>query len=202
MRVLWTVLVLSLFSQLFAQDNETCFDCHNDSEMTMTKGKKEISLYVSPEKFVKSAHGDMECVDCHVNFDPDEDPHLDKILPVNCAECHDDAAETFKHSQHSGKINCTSCHTNVHYPETKSKQVSGCENCHKDEKKQTAESIHNQHKKGPSCVSCHEPHNGLDVVSENCLKCHGQKEFVHDNIVHKDNESIMKYSESIRYLNT
>ena len=69
MRVLIvTVLMLSLISLVNAQDNETCFDCHNDPEMTMTKGKKEISLNITPELFAKSAHADLECVDCHVGF--------------------------------------------------------------------------------------------------------------------------------------
>ncbi|MCB0281388.1 MAG: cytochrome c3 family protein [Calditrichaeota bacterium] len=191
------ILLTGFFANISAQENETCFDCHNDPEMTMTKGKKEISLNVSPEKFAESMHADLECVDCHVGFDPDEDPHLDKIVPVNCAECHDDAVETFQHSKHAGEIKCTSCHTNVHQPETRVALTSKCQNCHKEEMAETKSSIHAKNKKGPDCAGCHDPHNGLEAVSANCLSCHGEKEFVKENIAGENVESVMKYSQSI-----
>ena len=75
-----------------AQTNSDCLDCHNDPEFTMEKRGKEISLNVNPERFTQSAHGELECIDCHVGFDPDEEPHKAVITPVNCAECHDDVA--------------------------------------------------------------------------------------------------------------
>ena len=189
-------LVTFFCSIAISQSNQDCFDCHDDNEMTMTKKGNEISLYVGPKDYQKSPHSDIECIDCHSGFDPYEEPHKENITAVNCAECHDDATLAFKNSSHAKKLNCKSCHGDVHKPQSKA-QMGNCESCHKEEKKQLSVSIHAQNENGPGCADCHNPHEATAVSSAKCLSCHGQKEFVHENIVHEDLESIMHYSESI-----
>ena len=180
-----------------AQTNSDCLDCHNDPEFTMEKRGKEISLNVNPERFTQSAHGELECIDCHVGFDPDEEPHKAVITPVNCAECHDDVAGDFQHSAHAGKTGCSGCHSDVHIPVQKTALRNGCKNCHEKEYAATRSSVHAQNKNGAVCYDCHSAHKAEMASSAKCLACHGQKEFVHENIAHENLESVMNYQESI-----
>ena len=54
---------------LFSQSNEDCFDCHNDEELEFERNGKLISLFVNEDDYNSSIHGDMECIDCHSDFD-------------------------------------------------------------------------------------------------------------------------------------
>ncbi len=92
-------------------------DCHSDEEMTgIINDTVEVSMYVDLEKFQKSIHGDMECIDCHSTLeDVDHDEDLPKVV---CAECHDDAQEEFSESIHAHSeeympgtvVTCADCH--------------------------------------------------------------------------------------------
>ena len=111
------ILKVLLFSFLFAQSVEDCMDCHSDEEMTgFINDTVEVSMYVDLEKFQKSIHGDMECIDCHSSI---EDVDHDEDLPlVVCADCHDDAQEEFDESIHFLSAN----NGNAIF--------SGCKDCH------------------------------------------------------------------------
>ncbi len=113
--VVFLSLLLSGF--LFAQSVEECMDCHNDEDMTKTvHDSLEVSLYVDPEIYQKSIHGDMECIDCHSTIE-DVD-HAEDLPDVNCAECHDGSQEEYSQSIHSLAIDdnnalfigCKDCH--------------------------------------------------------------------------------------------
>lgn len=192
------LLAFVLFiSSLFAQSNQDCFDCHNDNSLTMEKQGKKILIYIDPTVYQKSAHRNLNCIDCHEGFDPQEVPHKDKITAVNCSSCHDDVAKSFAHSRHSAELQCSSCHDNVHAPENKNAIALQCENCHTDVEKEFTASIHFSAKNGPKCFDCHSPHSASKANSETCLACHGQKEFIHEHIPGKGAESVMNYKESI-----
>ena len=71
-------------------DNEVCYDCHSDDELTTEHRGQEISLFVDNEIFSRSVHMDMECIDCHSDADVEDFPHPEELEAVNCGECHDD----------------------------------------------------------------------------------------------------------------
>ena len=128
-------------------DVETCLSCHEDEELTGTKSTgPEVSVYVSPEAYATSVHGEMECIDCHVDLSGFDDyPHDEDLQPVDCGLCHDDAASIYQwHGR--GRVSeggdiptCADCHGThdilaptdrasrvnpLHIPET-------CNRCHK-----------------------------------------------------------------------
>lgn len=192
-----SILTVINFSILFAQSNDVCLMCHEDNSMTMEKNGKEISIYIDPSVFSKSPHAEMNCVDCHVGFDPDELPHKEKITPVDCSPCHSDAVESFAHSKHAESLECSSCHSNVHEIQNKIALKEKCQSCHEEETSEFKESIHFSKNNGATCFNCHSSHDVKKVSSKNCLTCHGEKDFVTKNIKEEKLESVLKYTESI-----
>jgi formate dehydrogenase gamma subunit len=177
--VLSFILLIFLFaSDTYSQSNEDCLTCHEDEELTMEKGEKEISLYVNDKVLKNSPHNDLSCVSCHVGFDPDELPHKDNIQALDCKLCHNDAP--IKHKFHpqmlkTGGINgtrdtsCKGCHGThaIISPEVKGSKwyftnySQSCGTCHQSEKKQFITSNHSKaFEKGiegaPNCVTCHQ----------------------------------------------
>ena len=94
-------IVLSAFAQ---DDAETCLSCHEDEELTgFNAAGDSISVYFPVDKFSASVHEGMECVDCHVDLEGNEDyPHEETLQPVDCMLCHDDM-ESYKNSIHGQK---------------------------------------------------------------------------------------------------
>lgn len=149
----------------FAQSNDDCLACHSDSELTMERNGREVSLFVDEDKFLSSIHGEAaECIDCHVDFDPEELPHKsgENIAQVDCASCHD--TEDFLSSIHGQKkIQCFSCHTRheiLPAAEFEKKAPETCVTCHKNAKvKNYEKSVHFEAYKsgngGPTCLTCH-----------------------------------------------
>jgi len=189
------ILILAVLLQ--AQSNEDCFACHSDNSLTAEKNGKEVSLFIDPQLFSASPHQNLNCVDCHRNFDPEEIPHSEVLWPVDCSGCHSDEARVFSASSHATKLECTSCHTRVHAPQSRVFIAKNCEICHKKESGQVRQSIHGEKVETPSCVDCHSSHSVKIVSSQKCLACHGKKEFVHKSIKHENLEFVLKYKESI-----
>ncbi len=181
----------------FAQSNGDCLDCHDDPELTMTKDGKEILLDVNPKRFSASAHKEVTCIECHVGFDPDEEPHKEVITPVDCASCHEEAAKDFTHSGHFNEISCTSCHENIHRPEQLAQIITKCEDCHKQPAADFKSSIHFTDANGPACYDCHSPHRAEIAGAENCLSCHAETEFAEKNGKTDKLDFIRAYQESI-----
>jgi cytochrome b subunit of formate dehydrogenase len=111
--------VLSLLViSLSAASNEDCMECHEDNEMTMERGGREISVYVNIDQFKNSVHGEQECIDCHTDADVDDFPHEDELEKVYCGDCHDDVQLDFNASIHGQALNrnapyaptCSECH--------------------------------------------------------------------------------------------
>ena len=94
------IAAMSLFSVLpsiaSAQTIEDCLSCHEDKSLTTEKNGKVISLTVDRTVLKKSPHAKLVCTACHTGFDPQNIPHKEKIEPVNCLTCHNDAPS--KHS--------------------------------------------------------------------------------------------------------
>ncbi|HQV31573.1 MAG TPA: cytochrome b/b6 domain-containing protein [Calditrichia bacterium] len=173
-------------------DNETCLDCHNDPDpdFTMEKGDKEIWLHVDPEKYEASVHSEELCVSCHVGFDPEEEPHLPEIKPVDCAECHDDVTEVFDVSEHGRALakgdpnapNCVTCHGthDIMYIDegesmaSRNHEVETCLSCHVDNEDVKSKMTHDDIFISDYQSSVHgRLHAEGDMEAAICSDCHG-----------------------------
>lgn len=104
--------------KLFAQDNDECLACHEDKGLTTQRGKQTISLYVNAKKLQKSIHGGLKCVQCHVGFDPSEQPHTKSKIKYQCGGCHKDAKSLYDEGLHGKSFakgdplapSCKTCH--------------------------------------------------------------------------------------------
>ena len=179
-KLFFLFIVILFFSAVpvNAQSNDDCLMCHSDDTMTMEKNGKEVSIYVNQDVFEHSVHGKLNCVSCHVGFDPEEIPHKENIQPINCLNCHTDAKVIHKFHPQMVKANgtngtpdisCKNCHgthniESVTGPDTKwSKKnlVESCGKCHKEAKEKY---VLSEHGKGfaegvegaPNCISCHQ----------------------------------------------
>jgi cytochrome b subunit of formate dehydrogenase len=180
-----------------ARDIEECFDCHDDESFTMERDGREISLHVDPSAYEDSPHGGLDCLDCHVGFDPYEEPHLEVIEPVNCGSCHDDATAAHARSGHVNDLTCTTCHDNVHTVTGTDSGESDCRSCHEGAGADVDASAHAGNDVAPGCVGCHSEHRFDIPESDKCLSCHGEREFVHEHITHEDVDAVLAYEESI-----
>ncbi len=116
------LFVLASPFPLNAQSNEDCFMCHEDNQLKGKRNGRTISVYVIEKKFNKSVHGDLECVDCHSDIDPEDLPHPDDVEQVDCGICHDDVQELYNQGLHGQAFArgdplaplCKTCH-GYHY---------------------------------------------------------------------------------------
>jgi cytochrome b subunit of formate dehydrogenase len=170
-------VLLFLLTSAFPQSNDDCLMCHDDDTFTMEKDGKEISIHVSTDKFSSASHSKLKCISCHINFDAEEIPHSDNLIPKNCISCHQ--KDVVKHLFHprllkatgnekAKDVNCLTCHE-YHYAESPNKPGA----------KWSTENLHT------SCGQCHNEIGNKFVDSEhfrsfqegmqgapNCLHCH------------------------------
>lgn len=97
------IAILALLSTIPAiaqdvDDNQSCIECHGESDITGEIDGREVSTYVDSAKFENSIHGEFACIDCH--DDIEELPHEFELKKVDCATCHDDQLEIFAKSIH------------------------------------------------------------------------------------------------------
>lgn len=105
-------------TDLQAQEDAECLECHDDTDLTAERDGKEISLHVNGKSFQRSIHGENECISCHVDAAVDEFPHEDDLEAVDCSSCHDDAVAQFEASLHGDALrhkkylapDCATCH--------------------------------------------------------------------------------------------
>ena len=160
-----------------AQTVEDCLACHEDKSLTTEKNGKTISLTVDRTVLKQSPHGKLICTACHTGFDAQNIPHKEKIEPVNCLACHNDAPA--KHSFHASLLtakgstaalltSCKQCHgthnvvafkTNV-AKHSGSTPVELCGSCHTKVKETFLASSHGKAFTGgitgaPDCLTCH-----------------------------------------------
>ncbi len=123
--------------------DEDCMFCHSDKDLQSSSG---VSLFLDQESYQTSIHGmaGLACVECHSDLQDVKDfPHAEKLSPVRCSLCHEDAAEELNGSVHdvSGgpiSVSCKDCHGTHHIlprADTASSVFSinlpeTCEGCH------------------------------------------------------------------------
>ncbi len=177
---------------LIAQTNDDCLSCHSDSELSMERKGKTISLFVDQNILQNSVHKKLSCVSCHKGFNPEEIPHKEVIEPIKCSSCHKDAPtkhifhpQMLKNGEKSGVpgLDCKSCHGTHNVVSTKSKiskfyisnLTNACGDCHKQIKNDIELSIHYKSllegcKIAPNCLSCHKTKVSNSYVKQDSLK--------------------------------
>ena len=170
---------------------EQCLECHDDDSMSMERGGKTVSLYVKPATLMASIHSRLACVECHVGFDPEAEPHKPTITPVDCGKCHEAIQAEHARSLHGKAIvrgdplapGCTSCHgthdvlrvKDPRSPVSPLKIPFLCGKCHMEGAPvQRQRVIHQDHILENFSESIHGEgllRKGL-VVAPNCASCH------------------------------
>ena len=200
------VAFLVLASPLLAQENGDCLMCHEDPELVGERAGVEVSVFVDPEAFANSVHGEFACIDCHMDLDGVELPHDEELEPVDCAMCHDDVGEELESGPHgawakdpgSPAAGCISCHgthdvlspSDVASPTNTSQTDALCGRCHVREARQVTRSAHAGAEGGrPSCTSCHQGHamkppQGEEEEVAICGTCHTQQAVEHRRSLH------------------
>lgn len=71
--------------------NSKCNKCHNDEDEKVWEyddGRKKF-IFVDPEKFESSVHGEQNCVGCHTNVSLHKGEHDEELpITVSCVQCH------------------------------------------------------------------------------------------------------------------
>lgn len=90
--VILGILVAVPMSRAQGDEGTSCLECHDQA----------LSREIGPpaQLVAKSVHASLSCDTCHEGIDPEqvditaEHPH-GPLKPVNCAECHEEAAEVY-----------------------------------------------------------------------------------------------------------
>lgn len=171
-------LFAPLSTVALAQTMDDCLACHEDKTLTTERKGKSVSLYVDRAVQKKSSHAKLICTACHTGFDAQNVPHKEKIEPVNCLACHNDAPakHLFHASMRTAKAggaslaeSCKQCHGTHDVAAIKSpgSKFHGagvaevCGKCHGQEKERYLTSTHGKAAASgilsvPNCISCHQ----------------------------------------------
>ncbi|MDX1699424.1 MAG: cytochrome c3 family protein, partial [Melioribacteraceae bacterium] len=150
---------------LFPQTNSDCYECHDDEDLTYERDGREISLNVTPSSFNRSAHSNVECIDCHTDYDPEDIPHRegDDIYKVDCGLCHKEVSKQSDTNIHArlleydapSCISCHSYHSVKRISSVKNTQEYFCNDCHSSTK--TAAGFHERNfYPAETCEDCHD----------------------------------------------
>jgi len=165
-------------------DKDACLNCHEDK--------------INIKHFGPSAHGKLNCQDCHKGID--RYPHPDyAVKKPQCLTCHADKDTALAHSVHAKRDStqkatpyCQSCHGTNPHEISKVKQLTSdlkeasCRNCHPEKASALAGSVHGAHgnasgRPRPGCLACHgsNPHAIAPPAKSTspkhdapCLRCH------------------------------
>lgn len=219
------IFIPSLSMMSLAQSNDECLDCHNDSDISMKKAGRTISLEVKKYELARSVHKKVKCIECHVGFDPYEIPHTKKIELINCKGCHGSPQESHRfHPQINNRasgvggtpdLNCKECH-GTHEVKNPKDPKNGmnfynstdfCGKCHADIKNEHMQSVHyteleHDNHNAPTCMYCHKRSvTSSSKLSKIQLKINSEKLcldcHIKDEHGSKFAESLVKYEESV-----
>jgi len=178
---------------------EDCLGCHGDKSLvreTPAPGRGR-SLFVDHAGLKGSAHGQLECVECHATATA---PH-EKLPRAKCDACHGDVPEALGDGAHGDRRtrarnatpSCTACHGTHDVRPVASFSVDTCGSCHPSQVRQYQASIHGTSRgrgdaEAATCTSCHGPAHGLLAKSDprsptyhlnlprTCATCHADAE--------------------------
>ena len=89
-----SVLALSFGTPVFAQDlsdNETCLECHADSERAPPSNPDRPQVHNPAGGFFVEDHDMWSCNDCHTYIEDLEHEETAGDNEVDCTNCHDEA---------------------------------------------------------------------------------------------------------------
>lgn len=173
-----------------------CLACHGDPNLAKFASPGVVrSLYVTG--LDRTAHRDITCVECHVDFNyhdqPDETPMWRINAGLACADCHadEDVTAEWEQSLHGQLIDegdytsatCASCHgghsiarldTQAARDQLHLASEQMCAPCHMDEWENYDDWYHGRaYKRGaldaPACWDCHGSHEVLAVADPESL---------------------------------
>lgn len=193
-----------------------CPECHGDPDIE-SKGK---GLYVPESRVDASLHGDLECIECHLQTQGvlHADPEAElEAARTSCQDCHEDAWADWSGGSHAdaeGAPICSDCHTphDVTDPEARDFVIEAanelCADCHTEKGQDFFRN--NYHGKEANlgrediavCADCHGPHRVLPMSDPDstisdanrtatCAACHpGAGENFADIQIHVDADPI------------
>jgi len=163
----------------------------------MEAGGRSVSVFVDAPRLKGSVHGSFQCTDCHAGIK--EVPHAEKLPPVSCKNCHDEAASAFSHSVHGRpggpQLDCPACHGAHDIQPAATLKNAPCRQCHDATVTGYLDSIHGQAvAKGITeaavCGDCHgkvhtllsqsdpnSPTNRKNMAAT-CGRCHADRALV------------------------
>lgn len=114
------LLAESLFAAGSQIQNSDCFACHNDATLATSPQGKQVSLFIPEKTFQHSAHGVLNCTDCHTDIK--SIPHEPVYSKPSCGTCHADEESAYTKSVHGqarlhGNVRaaaCIDCHGEPH----------------------------------------------------------------------------------------
>lgn len=206
------LLFLFLVCEVYSQDNSTCYDCHDDPDISLVRNGVTIPLTVKRFTLPRSVHGKLKCLDCHEDFDPFEIPHKEKMGKVNCKNCHQTTETDHKFHPQIGQangmsgspdVNCKGCHgthtiTSKKGPESDfhfTKINDFCGNCHPKVYQDQRMSEHfselsHENPNAPTCMYCHtQPITKRHLIDKAQLKRNQEKLCLTCHLMHQDNQS-------------
>ncbi len=77
------ILISAISLSVYSQSNEDCLICHDDPGFTGKVKGKTVSLHLNTKIFSGSVHGELECVDCHSDYNAEDIPHTKEYTKVN-----------------------------------------------------------------------------------------------------------------------
>jgi formate dehydrogenase gamma subunit len=183
----------SLFAAGSQIQNSDCLACHNDANLTTSVQGRQVSLYVPDRTFQQSAHGVLNCTDCHTDIK--SVPHEPVLSKPSCGSCHSDEEAAYNKSIHgqarlhgnARAAACIDCHGEPHGilpssdPASKvyhSNIPSTCGSCHQQKFVMSATGVSTQ-----VFVSYEQSVHGRAVAAGSqkaavCTDCHGTHEIL------------------------
>jgi hypothetical protein len=190
------LVLLTAAGSAMAKDEEGCLICHSDPNFTNPNPREgyPTSLYVDPDAFAESVHGQNKCSSCHQGFtlnipqhqaDPTKDYR--QVAIEACEGCHMDEFQIYQTSAHAQKFFgdqagpiCISCHgSHAIKPvelgeETAEFKMSmaedSCGRCHQDKFETAKHEFHFKalslgYARAATCFDCHGAHENYNLKS-------------------------------------
>ncbi|MCO5249905.1 MAG: hypothetical protein M9949_00600 [Candidatus Kapabacteria bacterium] len=183
---------------LHCQSDEDCMECHSDPDISMEKRGVLRPLTVKKFVLARSVHAKLNCVDCHVGFDPYDIPHKEPMTLINCLDCHKNTVQVHrfhpqmigaKGTEGSPNVNCKGCHgthdvSSPKDPKSPKHFVNStqyCGKCHADIMSDHLQSEHHvevehNNPNAPTCIYCHsKPITKGNLIDKAQLKINQEK---------------------------
>jgi cytochrome b subunit of formate dehydrogenase len=81
--------------------NKDCLTCHDQPDLTMTRGGESVGLYVDEVLFNNSVHADTACARCHTDVTVAQERACATVRSaVDCSICHAEQVTEFQSSTH------------------------------------------------------------------------------------------------------